>query len=406
MSTAKAAATATGPLRGVRVLEVCNVVAGPVCCQILGDFGADIVKIEHPESGDSMRMHGPAKDGIPLWWKIVGRNKRSIGLYLGDPQAAEVLLDLVETADVMVENFRPGTLERYGLGYDILSKRNPSLILVRLSGFGQGGPYMNRPAFGTVAEVMSTFAHITGPEDAPPTLPPYALADSIAGIAAAAATTMALFERARSGMGQVIDMSIIEPMFLTVGFQAIWYDQLGIIETRRGNRSMNSAPRNTYKTKDGRWIGVAASTQSTADRIVRLIGSEDLMKEDWFHSNSGRAQHASLIDERISAWMQVRSLDEAMASCISAQVPCAPVYDIADFVNDPHVKAMEMVTRVPDDDLGPILMPNVLCRMSRTPGNIRFTGRALGENTDEILIDEFGMDKERIASLRERGVLR
>lgn len=398
---------ATGPLRGVRVLEVSNVVAGPVCCQILGDFGADVVKVEHPAGGDSMRVHGPAKDGVPLWWKVVGRNKRSVGLYLGDPEAAEILLDMVETCDVMVENFRPGTLERYGLGYDRLSERNPGLILVRMSGFGQGGPYRDRPAFGTLAESMSTFAHITGPEDGPPTLPPYGLADSIAGIAAAASAVMGLYARDHNGgLGQVVDISILEPIFLTLGFQAIWYDQLGIVERRRGNRSMNSAPRNTYMTKDDRWVALSGSTNPTARRLMMMIEAEDLLEEPWFGTGSGRAKNAEILDERIQEWMAQRTQSAILEACDLAQVPCAPVYDIEDFVGDPQVKAMQMLTEVPDEELGPLLMPNVLFRMSRTPGNIRFGGRGLGDDTDEILVEEIGIEPERLKRLRDRGVLR
>ena len=379
-----------------------TVLAGPLTCQILGDYGADVIKIEHPR-GDSMRGHGRSKDGIPLWWKMVSRNKRCVGLYLGDPDGAEVFRRLAATADVVVESFRPGTLERWGLGFDNLHEVNPGLVLVRISGFGQTGPYAERAGFGTLAEAMSGFAAITGEPDGPPTLPPFGLADSVAGLTAAAATVMALYHRdARGGSGQEIDLSILEPLVTALGPQPIVYDQLGEIQQRTGNRSVNNAPRNTYRTSDGKWVAVSTSANRIAERVLRLVGHPEVIDEPWFATGGGRAEHAELLDRLVSEWVAARTRHEVLEAFTEAGAAIAPVYDVADLLADPHVIARETFSTIDDEDLGPVRMQNVLFRMSATPGAIRFTGRRLGADTDEILGDELGLD---VGELRERGIV-
>ncbi len=391
-----------GPLSGLRVLDVSTVLAGPLTCQILGDFGADVIKVEHPR-GDSMRGHGRAKDGVSLWWKMISRNKRCVALYLGDPDGAEVFRRLVATADVVVESFRPGTFERWGLGYDALREVNPGLVLVRISGFGQTGPYRERAGFGTLAEAMSGFAAITGEPDGPPTLPPFGLADSIAGLTAANAALMALYHRdARGGAGQEIDVSILEPLVTVLGPQPTIYDQLGEVQQRTGNRSVNNAPRNTYATSDGKWVAVSTSANSVAQRVMRLVGRPELIEEPWFDTGSGRAEHVELLDEIVSEWVGERTRDEVIAAFSDAGAAIAPVYDVADLMADPQILARDAITEVDDPDLGPVRMQNLLFRMSATPGAIRFTGRALGADTDAILGDELGLD---VAALRERGIV-
>lgn len=394
-----------GPLAGLRVLDVSTIIAGPLAGQILGDFGADVIKIEHPRAGDGLRGHGPAKDDVPLWWKLLGRNKRNIGLYLGDPEAAEIFLRLVETADVVIENFRPGRLEKWNLGYEVLSGRNAGLILARVTGFGQTGPYRDRPGFGTLAEAMSGFAEITGEPDRPPTLPPFGLADSIAGITAVAAVCMALVHRDRTGRGQVIDLNILEPLITVLGAQPLWYDQLGVIQRRSGNRSGNNAPRNTYLTKDDRWVAVSSSATSVAERILVLVGHPEVVGEPWFRTGSGRAEHADLIDELVGAWIRERPRDEVLRAFEQADAAIAPVYDVAELMADPHVCETEMIAEVPDGDFGTVRMQNVLFRMGGTPGRIRWTGEPLGARTREILGDELNIPAERLAALRERGIV-
>jgi crotonobetainyl-CoA:carnitine CoA-transferase CaiB-like acyl-CoA transferase len=395
-----------GPLHGVRVLDISTILAGPLACQILGDFGADVIKIEHPVSGDSMRGHGHAKEGVPLCWMVLSRNKRTVGLDLSDPEGAELFLDLVATADVVVENFRPGTLERWGIGPDRLQEVNDGVVLVRVTGFGQHGPYSGRPGFGTIAEAMSGFAAMTGEPDRPPTLPPFGLADGIAGITAACAALMGLYHRAaHAAKGQQIDLAIIDPIITVLGPQPTWYDQLGVVPARTGNRSANNAPRNTYRTRDGKWVAVSTSANSVAERVLRLVGHPEVIDEPWFSSGSQRAQHTELLDRHVGDWIATRDRDEVLAAFEAADAAIAPIYDVADLLADPHIEARQTVTTVDDPDLGPLRMQNVLFRMSDTPGSIRHTGRPLGAATDDVFVTELGVSPQRITELRDRGIV-
>jgi crotonobetainyl-CoA:carnitine CoA-transferase CaiB-like acyl-CoA transferase len=395
----------TGPLTGLRVIDCSTILAGPLVCQILGDFGADVVKIEHPTRPDGMRGHGTAVDGHGIWWKEIARNKRTVGLDLSDPRGAEVLLDLVATSDVLVENFRPGTLERWGLGWDVLRARNPRLILLRVTGFGQSGPYADRPAFGTLVEAMSGFAHLTGQPDGPPTLPAFGLADSIAGIAGASAVSMALYHRdARGGEGQVIDLSLLEPIMTAVGPAPTVFDRTGVVQERLGNRSSNNAPRNLYRTSDGHWLAISTSANAIAVRVMELVGRPDIALEPWFATGAERAKRSDLLDDIVGGWIAVRTRDEVMEAFAAAGAAVAPVYGPADIVADPQVQDREMLIRVHDEDLGSLLQHNVLYRMSTTPGAIRSTGRSHGADTDAVL-SELGVDPERIESLRADGVV-
>ncbi|VXC09443.1 CaiB/BaiF CoA-transferase family protein [Citricoccus sp. K5] len=388
------------PLEDLKVIDASSILAGPLCCQILGDYGADVIKIEHPVLGDSMRGHGESKDGIPLWWKEVSRNKRTLALNLGKPEGGEVFRKLAATADVVVENFRPGTFERWGIGPEVLHQINPGLVLVRMTGFGQTGPYSSRAGFGTLAEAMSGFAHLTGPEDGPPTLPAFGLADSIAGIAASSAVLTALRHRDRTGEGQVVDMSILEPIMTAVGPGPTVYEQLGIIGQRHGNRSTNNAPRNTYLTKDGKWVAVSTSAQSIAERVMQLVGHPEVIDEPWFASGHTRVQHVDELDEYVGSWIRERNQAEVMDAFTEAGAAVAAVYDAKDIVEDEHIRETEMLIDVPDEDLGSVLQHNVMWRMSKTPGEIRFTGRPLGQDTDNIL-GEVGYTDSEIAQLRE-----
>lgn len=394
----------TGPLDGIRVLDVSTILAGPLVAQILGDFGADVVKIEHPTKPDGMRGHGLDKDGHPLWWTMVSRNKRGLTLNLGNPDGAEVFKRLVADVDVVVENFRPGTFERWGLGYDVLSAINPGLILLRVTGFGQTGPYSTRPAFGTLVESMSGFAHLTGEADGPPTLPAFGLADSLAGIAGSSAVSMALLHRHKTGRGQEIDLDLLSPIMTAVGPGVIYADQLGIDQERTGNRSTNNAPRNLYRTKDGHWLAISTSANSIAERVLRLVGHPEVLDEPWFATGRQRAAHADLLDDYVGGWIGERTRDEVIAAFEDAGAAVAPVYKPSELLDDPQVTAIEMVTTVDDEDLGPVRMQNVMWRMGESPGSIRHTGRAHGANTDEILA-ESGYSAEEIARLREVGAV-
>ncbi|NGO73663.1 CaiB/BaiF CoA transferase family protein, partial [Streptomyces boncukensis] len=394
----------SSPLSSLRVLDLATLFAGPLATTLLGDFGAEVIKVEHPRRPDPSRGHGPSKDGVGLWWKLLGRNKRTLTLDLSTPGGREVLLRLAAEADVVVENFRPGTLEKWGLGWDELSAANPRLVLARVTGFGQRGPYAHRPGFGTLAEAMSGFAAVTGEPDGPPTLPPFGLADSIAALSTAYAVMTALTARDRTGRGQVVDMAIIEPMLTVLGPQPIWYDQLGYVQPRTGNRSANNAPRNTYRTADGRWLAVSASAQSIAERVLRLVGRPELVSEPWFTTGAGRAAHADELDEAVGAWIARHDEAEVVRAFEEAQAAVAPVYDVRDVMANEQYRALGSITEVPDDDLGTVRMQNVLFRLSETPGAIRWAGRAHGADTDEILT-ALGLSEAEIAALREEGTL-
>ncbi|MCZ4080127.1 CoA transferase [Rhodococcus sp. H36-A4] len=395
----------TGPLEGIKVLDISTILAGPLVAQILGDFGAEVIKIEHPTRPDGMRGHGLDKDGHPLWWTMVSRNKRTMTLNLGEEKGAEIFRRLVAEADVVVENFRPGTLERWGLGYDVLSADNPGLILLRVTGFGQTGPYAKRPAFGTLVESMSGFAHLTGPADGPPTLPAFGLADSLAGIAGSSAVSMALLHRTNNGgKGQVIDLDLLSPIMTAVGPGIIYADQLGIDLERSGNRSSNNAPRNLYKTSDGFWLAISTSANSIAERVLRLVGHAEVIDEPWFATGRERAAHADLLDGYVGGWIADRTRDEVVAEFEKAGAAVAPVYKPSELLDDPQVNAIEIVTTVEDEDLGPVRMQNVMWRMGDSPGSIRHTGRAHGADTDEVLA-ELGCSVDSIEELHRSGVV-
>ncbi|MFI6897714.1 CaiB/BaiF CoA transferase family protein [Streptomyces sp. NPDC050256] len=397
-------APGAAPLTGLRVIDLATLFAGPLCATMLGDFGADVIKVEHPSKPDPSRGHGPTKDGVGLWWKLLGRNKRNLTLDLACPGGRDLLLRLAADTDVIIENFRPGTLERWGLGPAELHAVNPRLVLVRVTGFGQIGPYAHRPGFGTLAEAMSGFAAITGEPDGPPTLPPFGLADSIAALATSFAVMAALAGRDRTGVGQVVDMAIIEPILMVLGPQPLWYDQLGYVQPRTGNRSRNNAPRNTYRTSDGQWVAVSTSAQSVAERVMRLVGREELTEEPWFASGATRAEHSDELDEAVGHWIGRRTRDEAISAFEKAEAAIAPIQDIRDVMEDPQYRALDSITEVDDPELGPLRMQNVLFRLSGTPGGIRWAGRPHGADTEEILTG-LGLSGEEIAALRSERVL-
>jgi crotonobetainyl-CoA:carnitine CoA-transferase CaiB-like acyl-CoA transferase len=395
----------TAPLTGLRVLDLATLFAGPLAATFLGDFGAEVIKVEHPLRPDPSRGHGPAKNGVGLWWKLLGRNKRTMTLDLSKPGGRATLLRLAAGADVIVENFRPGTLEKWSLGWDELSAANPRVVLARVTAFGQFGPYAHRPGFGTLAEAMSGFAAITGEPDAPPTLPPFGLADSIAALATAYAVMTALAARDRTGEGQVVDMAIIEPILTVLGPQPIWYDQLGHVQPRTGNRSQNNAPRNTYRTEDGSWVAVSTSAQSVAERVMRLVGRPELIDEPWFATGAGRARNADAVDRAVGEWISGRTREEVLKAFERAEAAVAPVQDVRDVLADPQYTALDTVTTIPDDpELGRLRMQNVLFRLSATPGMIRWAGRPHGADTEAILT-ELGLTAAEIAALEAEGAL-
>ena len=392
------------PLEGIRVVEAATLFAAPMATMLLADFGADVVKLEHPRRPDPARGHGPAKDGAGLWFKALSRNKRHATLDLSHPDGQALFLRLAGGADVVVENFRPGTLERWNLGWDELSAANPGLVLARVSGFGQDGPYAHRAGFGTLAEAMSGFAALNGEPDGPPLLPPLALADGVAALATAFAILTALRARETSGRGQVVDVSLLEPLMTLLGPGVSAYDALGELQPRTGNRSSHNAPRNVYRTADDRWVAVSSSATSIAERVMRLVGRADLVDEPWFATGSGRVAHVEEIDAAVAAWIGERTRADVLEAFERAEAAAAPIYDAEDILSDPHFAARGTVASVDDADVGTLRLPSLLARLSETPGEIRWSGREHGADTADVL-DEIGVDAKRLERLRAEGVV-
>ena len=379
-----------GALAGLRVIDCATLFAGPLVASLMADFGADVIKVEHPK-GDPLREMGHKKDGHGLWWKVASRNKRCIALDLRAEDDARLFKALAQDADILIENFRTGTLEGWGLGWDVLSALNPRLIMLRVTGFGQTGPYRHRPGFGTLAEAYSGFAHITGQPDGPPTLPPFGLADGVAAHYGCMAAMFAVYERdvgatgRGSGRGQCIDVAITEPLFALLGAQATAYDQLGVVQNRAGNRSHHNAPRNTYRTGDGHWVAISTSSPNIVRRVLALTGGPDVADDPRFQTNKDRVAHVDEIDAIVGGWIARHSLDEVLTAFEAAEAAIAPVYDIAQIFEDPQFRAREAIATVQDEDLGPLRMQNVFPKLSRTPGKVRFAGARIDQHRDEIL---------------------
>ena len=391
---------AQGPLDGVRVLDLSRLVAGNMLSLQLADFGADVVKVE-PPAGDPLRDWRDG--GAPLYWKTYGRNKRSLVLNLREAAARDALLRLVARADVFIENYRPGTLEKMGLGPDVLLEKNPGVIIVRVSGFGQTGPYAPLPGFGTLVEAMSGLAARTGFADREPVLPPLALADMIAGLYGAFAVATALRARERgAARGQVIDLTLLESMFSVLGPEAAIYRMTGAVRERTGSGSHISAPRNVYRCADEKYVAISGSTETMARRIFRAIGCADMIEDARFCTNSARVAHRPLVDAAVGGWFATKTRDEALGLIRQAGVTAGPVYDIADAVADEHFGARGIIVEVEDAELGSLPMHDIVPRLSQTPGVWRRPAPALGEHTDAVLT-EAGLDAEAIARMRREG---
>lgn len=397
----------TGPLNGVRVVDASTMLAAPLAAQILGDFGADVIKVEHPKRPDPLRGHGVHVNGHSLWWKQVARNKRSIAIDLSQEAGARLFLDLMGSTDVLIENFRPGTLDRWGLDWETMHAANPDLIVLRITGFGQTGPYANRAGFGTIVEAMSGFAAITGEPDGPPLLPPFGLADSTAGVVGAGAVAMALYHRAaHGGSGQEIDLSLLAPIISSMGIGPAIYQATGQLQPRYGNLGDGgTAPRNLYKTADGEWVALSAAAHSVAERVLTVVGHQEVIHEPWFSTNAGRWEHVEELDGYVRGWIAQRSQATVIETFAEAGAAIGPVYSAKDIVADPHVRAAEMLVPVKDEDIGEMLQNAPLFKLSQTPGSIRFLGTSFASATVEILHGEMGLARETIDELRAGGVI-
>ncbi len=382
----KASRSPSGPLAGLRVIEICSTIAGPACTRLLGDFGAEVIKIEPPE-GDPVRQMGQHVGEVSLYAASLLRNKRSVVLDLKKPDDLQAARTLISTADVLVENNRPGVMERLGLGYEALSATNPGLVMVRISGFGQDGPYAARPGYGAICEAVGGVRHMTGDPDRPPARVALATTDYLSSVYAAFGALAALREREHSGRGQVVDVALYETAFTQMEPIVPAYDKLGTVPKREGPNLPRMAPNSLYPTRDGGYVLIAANSNPTFERLIRLMGREDLMQDERFASIRARGEpaHARALDAQISAWSSGFEGTELEAMLLAAEVPSSRVYTIADIYQDPHFAAREMLQQVPHPKLGHTTQVGVVPRLSATPGQIRHTGPALGADTDAVL---------------------
>ncbi len=398
--------SANKPLKGVRVIDAGNMVAAPFATVLLADFGADVIKIEHPKHADGQRKLEPILDGIPLWWKAVSRNKRCITLDLGKPDGAAIFKQLVKGKDVIVENYRPGTFEKWGIGPDVLRAIDPRLILLRISGFGQTGPYKSRAGFGRVAEAMSGLTNLIGEPDGPPMSPGYPLGDLIAGIFGSLSIMMALYHRdLRGGDGQVIDLALFEAVFRFLDFDPIQYDQMKTIHMRTGNRVAYVAPSSMFKTKDGKYLTLAASTQNVWERLAEAIGRKDLITDPKFIDNPARVENSIECNGIVGAWIEKHTRDEVIARFDQFGVAYSAVFDMEDAFRDVQYRAREAMVRVPDPDLGEAIVQNVVPKFSATPGSVDFLGPKMGAHNEEIFCGELGLSKGRLDELKKAGIV-
>ena len=387
-----------GALKGVKVIDISNFLAGPISSMFLGDSGADIIKVERPGTGDEIRYWGNNKDGVGLMYKLVNRNKRSVTADLRTPLGVEIIKALVKDADIIIENYRKGTLEKWGLDYETLSKINPGLIMVRITGFGQTGPNSHRPGFGTLAEGYAGFASITGYPDRPPLLPGFGLADETSGLMGAYLALAALRERDQnSGKGQIVEFGIYEPLFTLLGPQVVDYDQLGIIQERNGSRLPFTAPRNTYQTNDDKWVSISGSAQSTFERMCEALKVPELISDPRFLDNRLRIQNAEALDEALQEAILKFDRQTLIMLFDEFGAAVAACNNIAEIFEDPHFIARENIVSVEDEELkGSLKMQNVVGNFSRTPGKIKHAGPKLGEHNKEILVDMLGFDQEQL----------
>ena len=401
--------TAQGPLAGLKVLDLSIIVAGGTASSLMADFGAEVVKVERPGTGDPLRNWGPFANGVSLWWKVHSRNKKSITLNLGSPEGQDLLKKLAVEADVLIEGFRPGAMEKWGLGPDSLLDVNPKLVILRYSGFGQTGPYKDRPGFGTIAECMSGYIGMTGFPDTAPNLPPIPLADEIAGVFGAMAGMMALYHRDTSSnsdtKGQVVDVSLFEPLFRLCIPHITMFDLLGINRERVGNDFPDAAPRNLYKTADDRWLGLSATSQSTFESLAKAMGMHDLIEKEAYKDNAARLENRQNLNVELQGWLGERDLDETMEQLIPSGGVVGPVYDAPQIISDPHYQAREDIIDIDDPQLGKTKMLGVVPKFSVTPGSVEHAGPTIGEHNRLIYGSWLNLDDIQLADLSDQGTI-
>ena len=395
-----------GPLHGIRVVDAATLAAGPLVATAMGEFGADVIKVEQPGVGDPLRTWGDRKGDIGLVWKSMSRNKRCVTLDLRQTDGQDLFHGLLEVSDVLVVGNRPSAMARWGIDYESVHERHPQLVMLHVSGYGRGGPKSDCPGFGTLAEAMSGFAHLTGQPDGPPTLPPFMLADGVAALAATYAVMMALYHRdVHGGGGQLVDVNLIEPLARLIESSTLAYDQLGTIPGRVGNRFDASAPRNAYRTADDKWLAISSASPTTAARVYRAIGRPDLAENPDYVDSIPRQQRAGEVDKLVADWVATRTLAEAMATFGTASVAAAPIYDAEQLLADEHLAARGTFVAVDDPDLGTMTVQAPVAVLTETPGRIAHLGRSLGADSDAVFGDLLGIDPDRLAALRASGVI-
>lgn len=395
------------PLDGMRVLELGTFLAGPYTCTQLGEFGAEVIKVEMPKVGDPTRRYGLATDaGASVVWLSEARNKKSITLDLRTGEGAEIALELARTCDVVVENFQPGTLEKWGLGWDSFKKVNQRLVMVRISGFGQTGPYRDRPGFGRVGNAFGGLSYLAGYPDRPPVTPGSAtIADYLAGIHGTIGAMMALKSVEKTGEGQVVDIGLYEPIFRILDELAPSYDLTGFVRGRVGPRSVNAAPHSHFETGDGRWLGIACTSDKIFARLATLVGEPKVANDGKWGTYPQRKADLEALEAWVTNWTKSMSRDEVISACEGAQVPCGPIYAIDEIFEDPQYAARENIKRVEDHRLGSLAVPNVVPKLTQTPGEIKWLGQDLGQSNNEIFGGLLGLSEERLAELRDKNVI-
>ena len=394
------------PLRGIRVIDAATLAAGPMVATMLGEFGADVVKVEQPGVGDPLRNWGDQKDGVGLFWKSMSRNKRCVTLDLRAVDGQELFHRLLDVSDVVVVNNRPSALAKWGLDYESVHAAHPDVVMLHVSGYGMGGPKSDLPGFGTLAEAMSGFAHVTGQPDGPPTLPPFFLADGVAAQSATAAVAMALYHRdVHGGPGQLIDVNLIEPLARLIETSTLAYSHLGKIPGRVGNMLPASAPRNAFRTADDHWVAISSASPNIALRVFRAIDRPELADDPAYADPQQRQAHAAEVDALVAGWVRARTLSEVMAVFERAEVAAAPVYDAQQLLADEHLRARGSFVAVDDPDLGAMTVQAPVVKMSETPGVIEHLGRDLGADNDAVYGGLLGLSAERLDALRAAGTI-
>ncbi len=391
------------PLAGLRVVELGALIAGPFCTKILAEFGADVVKVEPPGQGDALRKWRHLRDGTSVWWHVQSRNKRSVSVDLRDPDGQAIVRELLHRADIVVENFRPGTLEGWGLGYETLAVHNPGLVMVRISGYGQDGPYSTRPGFGVIGEAMGGLRHVTGTPDRPPSRTGISIGDTLSALYGVIGAMFALEHRRKTGAGQVVDVALYESVFSVMESLLPEFDAFGVVRERTGSILPGIAPTSAYRCNDGSYVLIAGNGDSIFRRLALAMGRDDLAADPLLAHNDGRAQRQAWLDEEIERWTSARTPDDVLARMQQADVPASKIYTVRDIAADAHYAARDMIRDVQTSE-GPLKVPGVVPKLSATPGRVEGGGPALGQHTDEVL-RELGYDDARIASLRTRKVI-